>query len=853
MLADENVRRGMAPEEARRAARVRLGGLTQLKETNRELHGLPILETFLQDTRYAFRMLRKNPGFTAVAILTLALGIGANTAIFSVVYAVLLKPLPYANPDQLFNVFQAQPQAGIGGTGWSYANFAELREQNRVFSEMAGSQQHQLTLTGRGEPSVVNTSVVTPELFSLFGEKPLAGRAFFPEDGKPGAPPVVILSESLWRGTFGADPNTIGSSINLDKRSFTVVGIMPAAFRFPLLTKSEQLWIPLVQDPLFGSWMDRRGGHWLQVTGRIKPGVSMMQVQAQLDAIAARFAKEFPAENDGWTIRMVPLQQIIVGKVRSALLVLLGAVGLVLLIACANIANLLLTRATSRAREIAVRTTLGAGRTRIVRQLLSETAVLGLLGGLTGIVLAYWGVQALSSLLPANLPRVNAIRVDNFVLGFALILSAIASCAFGLAPALFAANSNLQSSLREGGGRSGESRNRRRARSFLAAGEIALAMVLLVAAGLLLRSFSKLMSVTPGFDARHLVKADISLPRFQYSTPQQWAEFSDELLARIQAQPGLQDSAVAVPRPIADGTVNLGFDIVGSPASSASASRTANYVSVSLNYFHVMGIPLLSGRFFDRRDILSSPRVTVISKTMARLYFPNQDPLGKQLTFSFPPDSGAMCEIVGIVGDVRDVALGQDPGPMMYVPYAQAPFWGANVVVKSTLSPSAVAAAIRQEVQKIDKDLPVTDVANMPDLIDASVAQPRFRTFLLGLFAIMALVLAATGIFGVISYSVSCRTNEIGIRVALGASSGSILRMVLRETLFLTFAGLALGLPCALAASRLLGHMLFGVSANDPATLAAVAVTLAAVAALAGYVPARRAMRVDPMVALRYE
>jgi len=853
MLADENVRRGMAPEEARRAARVRLGGLTQLKETNRELHGLPILETFLQDTRYAFRMLRKNPGFTAVAILTLALGIGANTAIFSVVYAVLLKPLPYANPDQLFNVFQAQPQAGIGGTGWSYANFAELREQNRVFSEMAGSQQHQLTLTGRGEPSVVNTSVVTPELFSLFGEKPLAGRAFFPEDGKPGAPPVVILSESLWRGTFGADPNTIGSSINLDKRSFTVVGIMPAAFRFPLLTKSEQLWIPLVQDPLFGSWMDRRGGHWLQVTGRIKPGVSMMQVQAQLDAIAARFAKEFPAENDGWTIRMVPLQQIIVGKVRSALLVLLGAVGLVLLIACANIANLLLTRATSRAREIAVRTTLGAGRTRIVRQLLSETAVLGLLGGLTGIVLAYWGVQALSSLLPANLPRVNAIRVDNFVLGFALILSAIASCAFGLAPALFAANSNLQSSLREGGGRSGESRNRRRARSFLAAGEIALAMVLLVAAGLLLRSFSKLMSVTPGFDARHLVKADISLPRFQYSTPQQWAEFSDELLARIQAQPGLQDSAVAVPRPIADGTVNLGFDIVGSPASSASASRTANYVSVSLNYFHVMGIPLLSGRFFDRRDILSSPRVAVISKTMARLYFPNQDPLGKQLTFSFPPDSGAMCEIVGIVGDVRDVALGQDPGPMMYVPYAQAPFWGANVVVKSTLSPSAVAAAIRQEVQKIDKDLPVTDVANMPDLIDASVAQPRFRTFLLGLFAIMALVLAATGIFGVISYSVSCRTNEIGIRVALGASSGSILRMVLRETLFLTFAGLALGLPCALAASRLLGHMLFGVSANDPATLAAVAVTLAAVAALAGYVPARRAMRVDPMVALRYE
>ncbi|HYL10495.1 MAG TPA: ABC transporter permease [Candidatus Acidoferrales bacterium] len=852
-LTEENVSRGMAPEEARRAARLKLGGTTQLREANRELRGLPFVETFFQDIRYALRMLRKNPGFTAVAVLTLALGIGANTAIFSVVYAVVLKPLPYVNSEQLFHVFEAQPQAGIAGTGWSYVNFEELREQNHVFSEMAGTQQHQLTLTGRGEPSVVNTSVVTPELFSVFGEQALAGRVFFSEDGKPGAPPVVILSESLWRGTFGADPNTVGSSINLDKRSFTVVGIMPAAFRFPRLTENEQLWIPLVQDPLFGSWMDRRGGHWLQVTGRLKPGVSTTQAQAELDGIAARFAKEFPAENEGWTIRLAPLQQMIIGNMKSPLLVLLGAVGLVLLIACANIANLLLTRATSRAREIAVRTALGAGRARIVRQLLSEAAVLGLLGGVTGIALAYWGVQGLSSFFPSSLPRVNAIRVDNLVLGFALLLSLAASCAFGLAPALFAANSNLQSSLREGGGRSGESRNRRRARSFLAAGEIALAMVLLVAAGLLLRSFAKLMSVSPGFNVQHIVKADISLPQFQYSTPQQWITFSDEFLARIQAQPGLRDSAVVVPRPIADGEINLAFQIVGNPPLSAGASRATNYVSVSPEYFRVMGIPLLSGRFFGQRDVMASPHVTVISKTMARLYFPNQDPLGKQLTVVFPFDSGAPREIVGIVGDVRDVALGQDPGPMMYVPFAQAPFWGANLVVKSTLSPSSVAAAIRQEVRKIDKDLPVTDVGTMPDIIETSLAQPRFRTFLLGLFAAMALVLAATGIFGVISYSVSRRTNEIGIRVALGASRGSILQMVLRETLVLTFTGMAVGVPCALAASRLLGHMLFGVSANDPATLAAVTFALVAVAAFAGYVPARRAMRVDPMVALRYE
>jgi predicted permease len=854
MLTNENLRGGMSPDEAKRVARLRLGGLTQLKETNRELRGLPMLETFLQDTRYAFRMLRKNPGFTAVAVLTLALGIGANTAIFSVVYAVLLKPLPYTSPEQLFTAFQANTQQGIAETGCSYLNFEEWRAQNHVFSEMAGNVAHQLTLTGHGEPTVVNTSVVTPEFFALLDVKPVAGRIFFPQDGKQGAPPVVLVSDDLWRGRFAADPKIIGTSINLDQRPFTVIGIIPAAFRTPFFTTKQEVWIPLVQDPVFSTRMPQRGSHLLPVIGRLKPGVSVAQAQAEMDAISGRLAGEFPAENNGWTVRLVPLQKEIVGDVRTGLLVLLGAVGLVLLIACANIANLLLTRATSRSKEIAVRTALGARRARIIRQLLSETAVLGLLGGAVGIALAYWGVKALSSLLPSSLPQMNPIRVDYFVLGFALFLSGIASVAFGLVPAMFAANADIQNTLREGA-RSGESRNRLRARSFLAAGEMAIAMVLLVAAGLLLRSFSKLMSVSPGFDVQHIVKADISLPQFQYSKPQQWTTFSDELLARIQSDPGLQDSAIAVPRPIADLRVTLPFDIVGSPpiSASAAASRTTSYVSISPGYFHVMSIPLLSGRLFDQRDIVSSPSVTIISKAMAQRYFPNQDPLGKQITFGFPPGPGAMREIVGIVGDVRDDSLGQDPRPMVYVPYAQAPFWGANVVVKSTLSPSSVAATIRQEVQKIDKDLPVTDVAMMPDIIEASVAQPRFRTFLLGLFGAMALVLAATGIFGVISYSVSRRTNEIGIRVALGASRGTILRMVLGETLGLTLVGMAFGVPGALAASRLVGHMLFNVSANDPATFVAVAFGLAAVAIVAGYIPARRAMLVDPMVALRHE
>ncbi|HXL21524.1 MAG TPA: ABC transporter permease [Candidatus Dormibacteraeota bacterium] len=852
LMTEENMQRGMGREEARRAARMRLGGVTQLKETNRELQGFPVLETFLQDVRFALRMLRKNPGFTAVAVLTLALGIGANTAIFSVVYAVVLKPLPYPHAEQLVNVFAANAQEGIAGTGISYANFVDLRAQGHIFTELAVTQFHQLTLTGHGEPAIVDSSVVTPQLFSLLEQKPIAGRTFFPDDGKVGAPPVVLLSENLWRASFGADPSILGNSINLDKRPFTVVGVMPAAFRYPALTSNGQVWIPLAQDPLFGSWLQRRGGHWLRVIGRLKPGVSQAQVEGELAAISARLAKEFPAENSGWTIHTLPLQQMIVGDVKPSLLVLLGAVGLVLLIACANIANLLLTRATSRAREMAVRSALGAGRIRIIRQLLSETAVLGLLGGAVGIALAYWGVQSLTSFLPADLPRTDEIRVDHFVLGFAVILSILASCGFGLAPALFAADSHLQMSLREGG-RSGESGKQRRARGFLAAGEIALAMVLLVGAGLLLRSFANLVSMSPGFDPAHIVKADISLPQFQYATPQQWAAFSSELLERVQSEPGMRDSAFVVPVPIAQGKVNLAFDIAGSPSLSAGSSRLADYVSVSPEYFRVMGIRLLAGREFNAHDVIPSPRVTMISDALARRYFPNQDPLGKRLTFGFPLDSAGPREIVGIVADVRDIELGQAPEPMMYVPFAQAPFWGGAVVVKSTLSASSVAAALRADVRKIDKDLPVTDVATMPELLRASVEQPRFRTFLLGTFAAMALVLAAVGIFGVISYSVSCRTREIGIRVALGSSRTSILRMILRETLTLTVAGLALGVPCALVASRLAKHMLFGVSANDPATFSAVAAGLATVALLAAYVPARRAMRVDPMVALRHE
>ncbi len=850
MLIEEKIRAGMPPHQARRAARIELGGVEQVKERVRDSRTGAWLDSLLQDIRYGLRTLRKSPGFTAIAVLTLALGIDANTAIFSVVYAVVLRPLPYTHPEQLISVLQAKPQESIRGTGCSFPDFTEWREQNLVFSELAGAESHELTLTGHGDPSVVTTMVVTPELFSLLDAKPLAGRTFLSEDGQKGAAPVVIVSENLWRGRFGADPNIVGSSISLDKRPFTVVGVMPAEFSLRLITQTQDIWIPLVQDPLFGPWMSRRGQHWLPVVGRLKPGVSLAQAQAEMDTISARLAREFPAEDAGWTIQLAPLQTAIVGDMRSALFVLLGAVGLLLLIACANIANMLLTRATSRAREMAIRTALGAGRARIVRQLLTESAVLGLLGGGAGICLAYWGVSVLTTMLPQNLPRFHPVRVDSGVLVFALLLSVAAGFLFGLAPALYSADFNVQENLKQASGRSGEGSKRR---GFLAGAEIALATVLLVAAGLLIRSFASLTSVSPGFNVQHMVKADVSLPQFEYLTPQQWTSFSNELLDRIQAEPGLRDTALAVPLPLVSGAVNLGFDIVGNPPLTAGTSRKADYVAVSPEYFRVMGIPLLRGRDFAVQDSLTAPRAALISEAFAHSYFPNQDPIGKQLIFGFPPSPGARREIVGVVGDVRDVSLSQKPGPMMYVPFAQAPFWGSEIVVKSSLAPSAVAATIRKDVATIDKDLPVTDVSSMPEILDASVGQPRFRTVLLGLFAALALGLAAAGIFGVISYSVSRRTHEIGIRIALGATPTSVLRLILRESAKLILIGLAVGIPVALGLARFLSSLLFAVHPADPLTFIAVPALLALVALAASYVPTRRAMRVDPMVALRDE
>jgi putative ABC transport system permease protein len=767
-----------------------------------------------------------------------------------------LKPLPFRSPGQLVRVFEANDQAGISGEGCSYAEFQEWQKQNHVFSGMAGVTAHELTLTGRGEPTAVRVGDVTADFFAVLGVPPLAGRTFLPADDRPGAAPVVVISNALWRGRFGADPGLIGSTIDLDKRPFTVIGVMPANFRFSFFEEgpSRQLWIPVVQDPLFGPWTKRPNQDVFSVLARLRPGVPAQQGLAEMAPLANRLAQQYHPGDRGRTIRFASLREAVTGGNTSApLLVLLAAVGLVLLIACANVANLLLARATSRAKEFAVRAALGASRARILRQLLTESAVLGLLGATLGIGLAYWGVRGLTGLLPPSFPRAESIGVDISVLAFALILSLAASLLFGGAPVLFAADPRLQTTLQESSGRPGEGAGRRRARNLLVTAEVALAMALLVGAGLLIRSFAALMSVNPGFETRKILKAEVSLPRFQYSTPQQWAAFSDELLARVHAEPDLQDAAMAVPLPVAYQCVDLPFSIVHGPPSPPGRSNTADYVAVSPQYFHVMGIPLLRGRPFSSQDAMSTPRVAIISKELARVYFPHEDPLGRELIFGFPPDGAVKREIVGVVGDVRDEALNKMPGPMMYVPFAQAPFWGGLLVIKASLDASTAAREIAAKVHEVDRDLPVTDLGWMWEAVDASLGQARLRTWLLGLFGILALALAAAGIFGVISYSVSRRTHEFGIRMALGASESEVLRLVLKEVLRLALAGVAVGIAVALGFARLMSSLLFGVRPTDPATLIVLPLLLTGAALLAAYLPARRAASVDPMVALRYE
>ncbi|HWP42569.1 MAG TPA: ABC transporter permease [Blastocatellia bacterium] len=839
---EQNLARGMGPEEARLAALRSFGGVEQVKEESRDVRGVRFLEELGQDLRYGARMLVKNPGFTVVAVIMLALGIGANTAIFSVVNAVLLRPLDYEDPDRLVTVLENNWQKGWTRFAVAPGNFAAWREQNQVFEQMAAFTGSSFTLVGEGEPEQLPGTRASANLFALLGVKPALGRDFLPEEDHPGGERVVIVSHRLWQRRFGADPGLVGKPLTLNGQSYTVVGVMPAGFLFP--NPRTELWVPVAFS---AGDLGNRGGHDYVAIARLKPGVTLEQAQTEMSAIAARLEEQYPETNAAWGARVTLLVEEVVGDVRPALLALVCAVAFVLLIACANVANLLLARAAARQKEVAIRAALGSSRSRLLRQLLTESVLLSLLGGAFGMLLAAWGVDALVSLGPANIPRLSQVGIDGRVLGFAFLISLATGIIFGLAPALQASQTDLSESLKEGGRSSSAGAGSQRLRRLLVVAEVALALALLVGAGLMIKSFVRLSEVETGFDSQNVLTAQITLPQSRYDDRQQQAAFFRQVLARIEALPGVESVGAASPLPFT-GDRLYSFIVEGHPTDNVPS---ANYYAVSPDYFVTMGIPLLKGRFFTEADMAESPRVAIINETMARRYFPDEDPIGKRMNITNGPE--VMREIVGVVGDVKQYGLDTQSPAQMYEPYLQRPYPGMTLVVRAASEPAGLIDAVRREVLAVDKEQPIARAQTMEEIIAKSVAPRRFSVILLAAFAAVALTLAAVGIYGVMSYLISQRTHEIGVRMALGAGRRDVLRLVVGQGMRLALLGVGIGLLAAFALTRLMESLLFGVSATDPLTYIVVALLLATSALLACYVPARRATKVDPLLALRYE
>ena len=803
------------------------------------------METLWQDLRYGVRMLARSPGFTTVAVLTLALGIGANTAIFSVVNAILLRPLPYKDPQRLVMVSKENPRRGVYRNHVSPPDFADWREQQEVFVDLAAFYQESFHLTGTREPERVLGCRASAGLFPLLGVEPVLGRSFAAEEDQPGRERVVLLSHSLWQRRFGADLDVVGERLTLDGEAHLVVGVMPRGFDFP---GDAEFWKPLALTP--EQLDDReRGAHYLLVVARLRPGANLEQAQTEMDIIAARINERTRA---GWGAEVAALHEVTVGGVRPALVLLLAAAGLVLLIACANVANLLLARASQRQKEFAIRAALGAGRRRLVGQLLTEGLLMGALGGLLGLLLAQWGVDMLLTLIPSSLPRAAEIGVDAWTLSFALILALLSSLFFGLAPALRASRSDLQESLREGR-QSGVSGPSSRVRRGLVVTEVALAVLLLVGAGLVLNSFVRLLYVDAGFNARNLLTLRMALTNARYPEPKARVVFYQQVLELVRSLPGVRSAGLISDVPVTGGLGywNNAFHIAGKPIPPPQ-DRTYAYLRwISPDYFRTMGIPLLRGRGLRETDREGSRRVVLINEAMARRFFPSEDPLGQPLVIYWR--SREPWEIVGIVGDVRQTTLELEAAAQMFVPYFQSPQSYATLVVRTAGESMGLLPSVKGVVGAVDSDLPVYRVRTMEQVLAASLSGRRFSMLLLGLFAVLALALSLVGIYGVTAYLVGQRTHEIGVRMALGAQPGNVLRLVLTQGMRPVFVGLAVGLAVAFGLTQFLRSFLFGVGATDPVTFAGVALLLAAAALLACYVPARRATRVDPMVALRYE
>jgi putative ABC transport system permease protein len=843
------MKEGMNERDARRAAMVEVGGVEQVKEEVRAGRTGFAIETFFQDIRYGMRSLWKKPGFTLTAIIALALGIGANTAIFSVINGVLLRSLSYANPDRIVMLWERSVTSETTRLQnvVSPANFLDWQKQSTSFEHMAAVADQRVNLTGgAGEPEEIKAQFVSQPFFPALGVQPLVGRSFLPEEDRVGNDLVIILSHELWQTRFGSNPEIVGKQATISGRQRTIVGVMPPGFHF--LDNQVKAWMPLALDPAIN--YREKTGRYLRVMARLKPAVTMQQAQGELTGIAKQLEQALPKYNTGWGVNVVPMHEQVVGEIRPVLVVLFAAVAFVLLIACANVANLLLSRAASRQKELALRAALGAGRMRLVRQMLTESVLLALMGAALGVLLAFWGIQLLIGFGPENIPRLNEISIDLRVLGFTFGISLLTGVLFGLIPALQASRPDLNDALKEGSRGSTGGRGRTFRNVFVVA-EVALALVLLVGAGLMIRSFMRLQSVETGFNPENVLTMRLQLPRKKYADPHQIVDFFKQAQDRIAALPGVQAVGAISYLPLTGSLASRdAFRIVGQPAPAPGQEPGVEVRVITPTYFQAMGIPLLKGRLLNERDGKES-RVLLINETMAKRYFAGVDPVGKQMEVFW--DGSGPDEIVGVVGDIREGALNKEPEPAIYWSHPREPYSGMALVVRTSGDASRFGAAVQKEIRALDPDQPVADVRTMQQVIAKSIARPRFNTLLLTIFAGVALVLASVGLYGVMNYSATQRTHEVGIRMALGATRADIMRLVVGNGMLLTLTGIVIGVLASWALTRVMANLLFGITATDMPTFVAVSAVLATVALVANYIPARRATRVNPVIALRYE
>ena len=847
---DENLARGMSPDEARYAARRKLGNTTLLREGIFYMNSIGFLETLWQDLRYGLRQLRRNPGFTAVAVLTLALGIGANTAIFSVMNAVLLQPLPYKNPQRLVRLQITEPGSASPVPVVSGPDFIDWQKQNHVFEEMAAGFDANKALTGRSEPLQLSGFEVSPQIFHLLGIPPLIGRSFTQDEIGPGHDQVVILSYGLWQRAFGGDKSIAGKTITLSGKAYDVVGVMPHSLRFPDLwwgTKAE-FWIPLnLEQP---AWRRLRGDRWLWVLARMERGITLAQAQADMTTISRNLQQRYAREDTGVNAKVLGLRGQLTKQVKPALLVLFAAVGFLLLIACANIANLLLARAITRNREMAIRLAVGSGRIRLIRQLITESLLLFVLGGVAGLLAGWGALRILLYAAPEGyIPGIVHVQLGGWVFAFTFGVALLTGFFAGLVPAFQSSKLDLHGALKEGG-RTATAAHRGSGSIFTIV-EILLALVMLIGAGLAIKSLVRLMGVEPGFDPHNVLKARLALPQARYKNDQQVAAFYERLLDRLRALPGVESASTVDYLPLQGNPSSVVY-IEGQPLpTNMWSSPQVAWCHVMPDYFRTMRIPLLKGRDFTLQDGPKSPQVAIINETMAHLFWPNQNPVGKRFAQNYKEPK--WITVVGVGGDVKESTLDEAATPEAYFPEAQSADPWLAVMVRTSTPPFGEAGPLRHAVHSLDPELPVYSVGTLSQIVSQSSQQQRFVALLLGLFAAAALALAVIGIYGVISYSVAQRTHEFGIRIALGAQKRDVLWLVTGEGLVMVLIGIAAGLVAALALTRLMTSLLYGVKPNDPATFVAVPLLLIVVALLACYIPARRAAKVDPMVALRHE